>query len=170
MPVDFATIRKQAEREGQISGGDTYKFHEGRNVVRILTMPLPHPGSYKGTRTFKWLCYVLDRDQGDVKVLFCPHTVYKQVETLQQTDDYAFDDMPMPFDISINAKGAGTKEVEYTVIPARKSVPLTAAEETMLAAKKPIAELQDALFAKAKEQHDAEPPAPKFDPDDVVPF
>lgn len=34
----------------------------------------------------------------------------------------------MPYDITITAKGAGTKEVKYTVTPARQNVPLTGAE------------------------------------------
>lgn len=163
---DFATARKSAEKEGAIPGGDTFKFKEGKNVIRLLSVCLPHPGMYKGTKTFKWLCYVLDREQGDVKVFFMPHTVYKAIESLQQTDDYAFEDVPMPYDITVNAKGAGTKEVEYTVIPARTSKALTAAEETMLAAKKPIDELQEILRAKAGEKQQ-ESEHGTFDPDEV---
>jgi hypothetical protein len=165
--ADFAANRKQAEREGAIPGGDYFKYREGKNVFRLLSDCLPHPGLYKGRRTFKWLCYVLDRDAGDVKVHFMPHTVYKAIEALQQTDDYAFDEVPMPYDLTVNAKNAGTKEVEYSVIPARVSKPLTAAEETMLATKKPLDELQAALKDKAREQQATDAPDAEHDESEI---
>ena len=165
--VDFAGARKAAEKEGFITGGDYLKLKEGANRLRLLSVPLAHPGSYKGTPNFKWLCYVLDREDGQVKVWFMAHTIYKAIEGLQETDDYAFDEIPMPYDITVNAKGAGTKEVDYSVVPARKNTPLTAAEITLLDSKKPIEEVQTAIRVKAGDQ---EAPAPQsFDPE-AVPF
>lgn len=168
MKVDFSSSRKSAEREGYITGGDFYKLKEGANPIRLLSECLPHPGEYKGTKTFKWLCHILDRNDGEVKVFFMAHTIYSQIEALQQTDDYAFDSVPMPYDITINAKGAGTKEVKYTVIAARANKPLTAAEEALFAAKKPIEEVRAAMRAKnddQPEEHTSD--APAFDPDNV---
>jgi len=168
MPVDLSEVRKRAERDGQIQGGDTFKFHEGRNIIRILTTPRPHPGMFNGKRNFKWLAYILDRDQGDVKLFFMPHTVFKQLEAFSQSEDYAFDEFPMPYDIAITAKNAGTIDVEYTVIAARKNVPLTEAEQTMFKAKKPLEEVQEALFAKAAAAPQTAPEAAAhFDPDEV---
>lgn len=149
--VDFAAGRKLAEREGHIVSGDRFKFKEGPNRIRVLSVPLAHPGEYNGSPNFKWLCYVLDRADGQIKTFFMPHRIYKDIEALQETDDYAFDEVPMPYDIQVTAVGAGTKEVKYTVIPARKNVPLTAAEITALDAKKPIEEVQAAMRLKAGE-------------------
>jgi hypothetical protein len=163
MPTDFAAARKQAEKEGYI-GSDYLKVKEGANRIRLLSEALPHRGSYKGTPNFKWLCYVLDRTDGNVKPYFMPHTIYKAIEALQTSEDYAFDDVPMPYDITINAQGAGTKEVEYSVMPAKKETPLTAEERNQYETKKPLKELQQAIRAK---DEDKQPERSNgFDPDD----
>lgn len=148
MPVDFAAAIKTAEKEGHISGGDYFKFKEGDNRFRLVSECLPHPGSYNGKPNFKWFCYVIDRADGQIKTFFMPHTIYKQIAELQKSEEYAFFDIPVPYDISVKAKAAGTKEVEYTLVPARKNTPLTAAEEAELRKKKPLAEVQTTIFAK----------------------
>lgn len=173
MPVaDFAAARKQAEDAGLIGGGDTYKYKEGENRMRLLTMCLPHDSVFQGRRNFKWLCYVLDRRDGKVKVHFMPHTIYKAIEALQQNPDYTFDMVPMPYDVTVYAKGAGTKEVEYTVLPARKEVPLTSDEQAALAATKPLADVQKAIVDKAATKDAGSAPthhAP-HDPDEPPPI
>jgi hypothetical protein len=55
---------------------------------------------------------VIDRTDGKFKLFFMPNTIYKQIEALQENPDYEFTDVPMPYDITINAKGAGSKDVE----------------------------------------------------------
>ena len=170
--VDFAASRKAAEAAGLLSSGDYLKLKEGDNRLRLMSACLPHEGSYQGRRNFKWLCYVLDRVDGKVKPFFMPHTIYKKIEALQTNEDYAFDRVPMPYDLTINAKGAGTKEVEYSLIPARKETPLTPAEQTLLSEMKPLAELQVALLEKSKtgpshgESHGQNEP-PELTDDDI---
>lgn len=157
MAVDFAAKRKEAEKSGLLGSGDYLKLKEGGNRLRLLSECLAHAGEYKGKKNFKWLCYVLDRADGKVKPFFMPHTIYKQIEALQLSDDYVFTDVPMPYDVTINAKGAGTKEVEYTIMPAKREVPLTVAEEQLLEAAKPLADLKKALdekTAKGRDDHD----------------
>jgi hypothetical protein len=155
--VDFGAERKAAEAAGLLSSGDYLKIKEGDNRIRLMSRCLPHDGEYKGKRNFKWLCYVLDRVDGRIKPFFMPHTIYKKIEALQTNDDYAFSSVPMPYDLTINAKGAGTKEVEYSLIPARRETPLTAHEQSALLEMKPLGELQAALKekdAKQPQQHD----------------
>jgi hypothetical protein len=172
--VNFADEIKAAEREGSIGGGDYFKPREGANRVRLVSELLRHPGSYKGTPNFKWLTRVIDREDGKVKVWFMPHTIFKAIRDLQQTEDYAFEDIPMPYDLTVNAKNAGTKEVEYSVVPARKNTPLTAVELNLVDALKPLAEIQTAIRAKEDRQQD-ETRAPlhvvdaasHFDPDEI---
>lgn len=147
--VDFGARMKEAEKAGILSSGDYLKLKEGANRLRLLSECLPHEGEYKGTKNFKWLCLVLDRVDGKVKPFFMPHTIYKQIVALQRSDDYAFDGVPMPYDLTINADGAGTKEVKYTLMPARKESNLTAAENQQLADHKPIADVKKALDEKS---------------------
>lgn len=168
---DFGAGIKTAEKEGYVSGGDTFKFKEGANRFRLVSECLPHRGSYKGTPNFKWLCYVIDRADGAVKIFFMPHTIYKSIAELQKSDDYGFDEVPMPYDLTVNAVRAGTKEVEYTVVPARKNTELTLDEQVKVGSKKPLAEVQDAILAKAGTGQSAPAPSdgppPPFDPDEV---
>ena len=165
--VDFTASRKAAEQEGYISGGDTFKFKDGPNRLRLLSECLPHPGTYNGRPTFKWLCYVIDRDDTRIKLFFMPHSIYKQIEALQKSEDYTFDAVPMPYDVTVNAKGAGTKEVEYTVVPARTNKELTTAETAAFAEKKPLREVQAALKAKSVETPMEQAAADHFDPESV---
>jgi hypothetical protein len=151
--MNFAEARKAAEAAGLISDkSEYYKFKEGDNRFRLVSECLPHRGTFKGESNFKWLCYVLDRRDGKVKAHFMPHTIYKQLEALQSNPDYAFESVPMPYDVTVTAKGAGTKEVEYSLIPARKETPLTVAEYDAIAEQKPLKDLQTALLEKQQKQ------------------
>jgi hypothetical protein len=168
----FASNRKTAEEEGLIGGGDYFKVKNGDNRIRLMSECLPHADTFKGERNFKWLCYVIDRKDGKVKPYFMPHTIYKQIEALQTNDDYAFSDVPMPYDLTVNVMNAGTKEAKYAVIPARKESPVTALEYQALADAKPLKDLQKAL----KDKKGASEPPPQddhsqdFDDDDIPPF
>ena len=174
MAVSFAERRKQAEAAGLLSSGDYLKLKEGDNRLRLMSECLPHAGEYQGKKNFKWLCYVIDRTDSKVKPFFMPHTIYKQIEALQMNEDYAFEDVPMPYDLTIHAVGAGTKEVKYTLMPARKNTPITVAEQIQLGDAKPLADLKKALDEKnaAKKQGGApiDDDQPPFDRDDEPPF
>lgn len=170
MPVaNFAAARKAAEDAGLLGGGDIYKYKEGENRFRLMSVCIPHNGEFQGRKNFKWLCYVLDRRDGKVKVHFMPHTVYKTIEALQENPDYTFQTVPMPYDITVMAKGAGTKEVEYSLIPARKETPLTDDEEADLEKQKPLEDVQKAIFEKAQKKNGTESPASSHHDDDEPP-
>jgi hypothetical protein len=149
MPVDFAARMKEAEKAGMLSSGDYLKLKAGPNRFRLMSECLPHESEFQGRKNFKWLCYVLDRVDGKVKPFFMPHTIYKQIVEFQRSEEYAFDDVPMPYDLTITADAkVGTKEVKYTLTPARKNTPLTDDEMSLLDQAKPLAELQKALLEK----------------------
>lgn len=170
---DFDAARKQAEKEGQVGSSDIFKVKEGDNRVRVMSELLPHRSTFKGEPNFKWLCYVLDRRDSLIKPYFMPHGISKFIGALQQSEDYSFDSVPMPYDITIHADGAGTKEVKYSVVPARTNTPVTPAELNELDKKKPLKELQAILRAKDAERNgdtsDGEPVAAggRFDPDEI---
>ena len=69
---------------------------------------MEHPGTYNGEPTFKWQCLALDRADGQVKPYLMPNVVYEQVEALQMNPDYRFDEVPMPYDLTLNVKGVKT--------------------------------------------------------------
>lgn len=161
MPFDFAGSRKQAESDGILGSGDYLKIKEGDNRLRLMSECVAHPGEYNGKPNFKWLCYVIDRKDQKVKPFFMPHIIYKALEALQMNEEYAFADVPMPYDVTVNAVGAGTKEVKYTVLPARKETSITALEHQAFAEMKPIQELEALLREKNKQKAKNEPPPPQ---------
>lgn len=174
MPAfDFGANMKAAEKAGLLSSGDYLKLKEGGNRLRLVSECLAHEGEYQGKKNFKWLCLVIDRSDQKVKPFFMPHTIYKQIVALQRSDDYAFYGVPMPYDLTINADGAGTKEVKYTLMPARKESLLTQAENEAITAHKPVAEVKSALDEKnAKNKGNApqDDYAPAHTDDDHDPF
>jgi hypothetical protein len=153
--ADFAATRAQAEADGLLSSGGFFKFKEGDNRLRLMSICLPHTSVFDGRKNFKWLCYILDRRDGEVKAFFMPHKVYKAIEALQLDPEYAFEEVPMPYDINIKAKWAGTKEVEYTLLPARRATDVTPEEMEKLEAAKPLQELKDAINEKQNKGHNS---------------
>ena len=97
-----------------------------------------------------------------------PHTIFKAIRDLQKSEDYAFSEIPMPYDLTIQAKGAGTKEVEYTVVPARQNSDLTPVELANISKKRALSEVHKALKEKEIEKSQGRPyEEPPFDPDEV---
>jgi hypothetical protein len=131
--VNFSAARKKAEEAGHLGGNTAWKPKEGDNRIRLVSECLEHPGSFNGKKTFKWLCFILDRVDGEVKPYFMPPNVYDQIENLQTSPDYSFDEVPMPYDITLNVKNAGKLEVVYTVIPARTNTPIMPDEAAKVA-------------------------------------
>lgn len=150
--VDFGARMKAAEQSGMLSSGDYLKLKAGANRFRLMSECLPHEGEYQGRKNFKWLCYVLDRVDAKVKLFFMPHTIYKQIVEFQRSEEYAFDEVPMPYDLTITADAkVGTKEVKYTLTPARKNTELNADELALLDQAKPLKDVKKALDEKKGE-------------------
>ena len=122
---DFNANRKSVEKEFNLGKSEYFKVKEGDNKVRLVSACLPHQSEYKGQNTFKWLCQVIDLTDGKVKPYFMPDRIYQNIMSLQLDEDYAFDEVPMPYNINIRAENAGTKEVKYAVIPSPKRLGLT---------------------------------------------
>lgn len=152
---NFGQTYDKASKEYGLGGGGTFKPKEGQNRVRLISEPLPHSNVFKGKKQFKWLCRVIDRADKEIKLYFMPVTVFKTIEALQTSDDYAFDEIPMPYDIVVNAQNAGTKEVVYSVLPS-KETPLTEDEKEKIAKLKPLKEVQDKIFENAGGKNEQE--------------
>lgn len=165
--ASFAKRREDAEKAGLLGKGEYLKIKEGANRFRLISECIPHAGTYQGKRNFKWLCYVIDRVDGKVKPYFMPHKIYKQIESLQISEDYAFADVPMPYDLTIIAEKAGTIDVVYTLVPARKETPITDAEFADFGAQKTLDELQAMLLDKQAKDAAATPSAVTGPVDDL---
>lgn len=149
--VNFSAAREKAAEAGLLGGGGVFNksLKNGDNRFRLVSECLEHPGTYNGKPTFKWLCLVLDRADGVVKPYFMPNTVFEEIEALQLNPDYAFDEVPMPYDLTLNIKGVKTKDVVYKVIPARTSATLSAAEAEAIKEAGSVRDVQN-QFQKAQ--------------------
>jgi|SRR5579864_7182866 len=146
MQHDFSAALSAAEQEFNIGKGEgKFKLQEGANKIRILSEHAVLQNEYKGERNIKFLTRVFDYATGRVKLAFFPYTIAKAIAALQKSDDYAFTEIPMPYDITINAKNAGTKDVEYQVVPARNNSEVPAEALAQLAKEKPITEVRDMI-------------------------
>lgn len=135
MPSKMDWIDKREEERSK----EYFELVEGENKFQLLTYCAPQALKWTGNKyepavegdtnlSIKGVCWVLQ--DGLIKLAKLPYTVVKQVRALQNDPDYTFEDFPMPRVIKVNAKGAGTKEVEYSTIPSPKE---TSVSEEILA-------------------------------------
>lgn len=67
--------------------------------------------------SIKGVCWVLQ--DGLIKEATLPYTVMKDIRALSNNSDWDFE-IPFPHMLTLNAKGAGTKEVVYSLTPSPK--------------------------------------------------
>jgi hypothetical protein len=129
---NFASeFNKDKESYAQ-QNSDWFKFKEGDNKIRILAEPAKlfekfnRGVVYKGCdfateATMKYLTYVLDYADNKIKTMKIPYSIMEQIVGFMTNPDYEFQTFPMPYDITVKATNAGTKEVSYVVIAARNN-------------------------------------------------
>jgi hypothetical protein len=137
----------EALKDAPETSNQTLKLVNGENPIRVLTEPKYIETMFKGNLSRKWLTYVIDRKDKQIKLFFMPKTILKAIADYEDNEYYQFSGAPMPYDVIIKAKNAGTKEVEYTVMASPKKEELTADEQKQLATMKPIEEVLSALLA-----------------------
>jgi hypothetical protein len=139
---------KRAEEEYGMGKDQYFKPKEGANKIRLLSPAVPYKSEYKGQIRVQFLAWIIDREDGQIKLYFMPQTILNAIGGLQMSDDFGFEEVPMPYDITIMAKNAGTKEVEYTVVGARSNTPLTPEEQNEYDSKPTIDEVVQKLAEK----------------------
>lgn len=156
----------QANKSEFSSGsGGWFKMKEGLNQFRILTEPelmfenfkfgiCYHECGFEGNP--KYLARVLDRADGKVKLYKIPFSIFKTIASFEQDDELTFTSFPMPYDVKVTAKGAGTKEVEYTVMPSLKREPLSEEMTKMLSKQTPVKKIIETIQEKNIEKHKAD--------------
>lgn len=130
---------------------DYFNIEEGANRFVLLThfarfAQVFDPGTKKyrpaedgdapESITPRGVCWVYQ--DGLVKLARFPYTVVKAVRALANDPEWDFE-YPFPHVVTLNAEGAGTKEVKYSVTPSPKIVPIPA-EILAELAKKPSPE------------------------------
>ncbi len=161
----------------QLNQTDYFKFQEGLNKIRVLSKgevlaehfklgicfgmekgcPF-HTEEYKLTPArIKWLMWIIDRSDNKIKLAKMPYGVIKVIGDLQKNEDFAFDEVPMPYDITISATNAGTKEVKYSVMPSIKRTEITEEETLKYDEQTPVEEIVQKMKDKQREKVSQDP-------------
>jgi hypothetical protein len=152
-PMDWIDKR---EEEIQEERDDRYfEIVEGKQEFVLLSHLAPLAQVWDGTKyriaeegdknvSIKGLGWVMQ--DGKVKQAKLPYVVVKDIRSYQQNPEWEFK-LPFPHTFSLTAKGAKTKDVEYTLnaSPKKVEIPVAILEEL---AKKPKPE---AVVEKIKE-------------------
>ena len=137
---------KQAEQTYGMGGSDWFKFREGMNKIRVLAEPAVLATHFANGKSLgvcygkdngcpfhmldqdqpsvRWLTWILDYADGAIKLAGLPWKITREIGAYEASEEYSFGEYPMPFDVTVNAKNAGTMQVEYSIVPARKNTAL----------------------------------------------
>ena len=168
--MNFAEKIKYQEEEGKKegiasqSGGGWYKFVEGTNMFRVLSEPEMIFEKYKVGICYtdcgyeggaRMMTYVLDRKDNKIKIAKLPYSLGTAIAGYQTDVEFGndFEEFPMPYDIRVIAKGAGSKEVEYKIDPSPKKVPVDSEILEQLSKLKSIPDVISKMKENQKEKH-----------------
>ena len=85
--------------------------------------------------SIKFICHVLDMNEPTkaadkttypIKLAQFPLGIFLALRDLQNDPEWSFNELPMPYDITINAEGAGKTTVKYSVVASPKREPVAA--------------------------------------------
>lgn len=134
---------KQAEKEYGMES-EWFTFEEGENPIRVLTNGVVMAQHWDGKKyhvcygrdtgcpmcaidnkaSVKWLHWIYDYKNKKLAIAKIPHTVEKLIGGYQANAEYAFEEFPMPYSLTVGVKDAGKTSVEYTLTPARSNTPV----------------------------------------------
>lgn len=82
----------------------------------------------------------------EVRIIQFSMGLIGKIAKLKSDGDYAWEDMPMPFDITISNTGEGGNR--YSITPARNNTPVSEKEEELLKKKKSLEDIVSAIVDK----------------------
>ena len=131
--------------------GNYLKTPVGTTKVRIVSEPVKFWKDFDGKKQYvteegakanpeakvRYSMWVIDRGDGKIKVWECSGGVVKDIVSLANNPEYAFDALP-PFDLLINRVGSTLQETRYTLTPARANTALTDEENVQISVLEPM--------------------------------
>lgn len=107
----------------------------------------------KGIRqSVKFATYVLDKTtkSDEIHLLFLPYSVVKEIDILQKSEDYMFENLPMPYDISIIYNPDAEPTGKYKVVPSPHKTSIDSSILEKLSQLKSTKEIINDIKKKAK--------------------
>ena len=160
------------------NSGDYFNIKEGANKFVLMSHLAPLALKWNGSKyvpaeegddnvSIKGLCWVLQKDDAGeyhIKEAKLPYQVVKAIKGIAQDPDWDFE-LPFSHPLTLNAVGAGTKEVKYTLTPSPKKfeIPADILEEFK---KKPSPE---EIVEKIKGSNTDSPKAPDYPAEEINP-
>lgn len=155
--------------EQEETGSDFHRLETGDTKIRVLTdfvevkqvwegvYPNSKPlgmlrkgqtlGSGQSVKTSGWAWTIVRGEKSDtMKIITFPMSIISKLANLKKSDDYAWEDMPMPYDVTIHNTGEGGDR--YSITPARQNTELTEEELADLEAKNSIEEIVEKIKDK----------------------
>jgi len=170
--VDEQEARIDSERSK-----DYFNIVEGQNRFVLLSHCAPLAQVYNAATkkyrpaeegdtnvSIKGLCWVWQ--DGVIKQAKLPYVVVKQIRALGENPDWDFN-IPFTHVLTLNAKGAGTKEVEYSLTPSPKSIEIPREIVDELSKKATPEEVVEKIKGKSP-QTDISEPAPDYPEEDLL--
>jgi hypothetical protein len=130
----------------------------------------------ENTPGVKFSCYVLDYKDNIIKLAQFPLTIFLALRDLQNDPEWSFNELPMPYDITINAEGAGQPTVKYGVVASPKKEPISKEVEVKLSKLHTPDQINKAKVIKQKKllglveaesEDKVEYPKEEINPDDI---
>lgn len=169
MTLNFEKIQKK------MNTSDFYSMKEGNNLMRIMSdfvevKTLNRNAKYVGIvsetnpkldgdteRMQGWAWAIIRGDKAkeeadEFQIVKFGRKILDQLVALKNNPEYAFDSMPIPFDINVQTKDAGEMTVVYTVVPARQNTEVSASEMEALNKKKTVADIVNTMIKKQEEK------------------
>ena len=100
----------------------------------------------------KFAVYLLDRadESNFIHLVFLPWSVVKALDDFAQDDDYKFETLPMPYDISVKFDPDASPADMYKVIPSPKREQVSEEIVEQLSKLKPVKEIVQKIKDKTK--------------------
>lgn len=139
---------------------DKVKDGNGDTKIRILTRPVAvfklqrgvypntedlgyvesdyQPAKGESVQIRGWVWAVI-RETGELKIITLPYSVVSLIQQLRSNEEYAFEDFPMPYDITIHNTGEGA--ARYSITAARQNTPVSPEETAALEKQTPIEDI-----------------------------
>lgn len=178
MGYNFNQKIQETSKQYGLGQSDAYQFEKGPNKFRVLTMSeKPLATHWVGKKSFncigeeegcqyhgdnapkndkgeparpsiKYLSYVLDRKTSEVKMMYMPYSICKAIGELQMSDDYSFNDLPMPYDLTVNFDPDASPAQMYSVIPSPKVTEVPADFMAKVKEMKSVDEIREQILNK----------------------
>lgn len=170
-------VEKTEEKMKEEKSKEYFNISEGENRFVLLSHCAPLAQKWTGSKyelaeegdqnvSIKGLCWVLQENM--IKSAKLPYTVVKSIRALQNNPDWEFTEFPFKHILTLNAKGAGTKEVEYSLVASPKEITIDPLVLEDLKRKPTPEDVVERIRSKSKNQSPKKAGYPEGpDPEDV---